>query len=256
MSRARPVPSWVITDGYVDEELGTLRAGKEAGCFLVRRSAGGRYCLLVRKDYRKRSDRAQNAPVKAGEWGIRSNTYRDSLVFGETRQRRAAAKRSGFGKEVIEHAWVGREFATLRRLWEVGARVPYPVSEGGHNFLMQYIGTVGGAAPRLADLRPSRDEATVLFDHLVEELHVLAREGVVHGDLSAYNVLVQHGRPWIIDLPQAIDLYEHPRGFELFARDVWNLCDYFVRRGVACDARRLTNELLDPTSMYDAHLRS
>lgn len=248
MPQTRAVPRWVITDGYVDEELGTLRAGKEAGCFLVRRSSGDRYCLLVRKDYRHRSDRSYNAPVGAGERSIRSNAYRDSLVILESRQRRAARNRTSFGKQVIERAWSGREFQTVRRLWEAGASVPYPVQEVSHGFLMQYVGTIGEAAPRLADVRLSREDAEVLLERLIAELVIFAREGIVHGDLSAYNVLVQHGRPWIIDLPQAMDLYEHPRGFELFERDVVNLCAYFSRVGVACDASHLTHRLL----RYDA----
>lgn len=252
MARARPTPSWVITDGFVDEELGTLRAGKEAGCFLVRRSAGDRFCLLVRKDYRKRSDRTQNAPVRAGEWGIRSSAYRDSLVILESRQRRAARTRTAFGKEVIERAWAGREFQTLRRLWDAGASVPYPIEETGHGFLMQYVGTPSRAAPRLADLRLDRDEATAVLDRLVEQLRILVGEGIVHGDFSAYNVLLQHRRPWIIDLPQAVDLYTHPRGFELFERDLANLCGYFMRVGIDCDASRLTHELLE----YDSGVLS
>ena len=92
----------------------------------------------------------------------------------------------------------------MHRLWSAGARVPYPVEEFGHGFFMQYIGTVGQAAPRLSDVRLSKAEATAVFDKLVEELHILARVGVVHGDLSAYNVLLQHGCPWIIDVPQAV----------------------------------------------------
>lgn len=244
MPRSRPVPGWVITDGYVDEELGTLRAGKEAGCFLVRRQSHDRYCLLIRKDYRRRSDRTYDAPVRPGERVIRSNAYRESLVILESRQRRAARTRTAFGKEVIERAWAGREYETLRTLWEAGASVPYPVEETGHGFLMQYIGTVGGAAPRLADVRLSPEDAVVVFDRLVEQLRILAREGIVHGDLSAYNVLLQHGRPWIIDLPQSLDLYAHPRGMELFARDVSNLCTYFARVGVPRDARRLTADVL------------
>lgn len=248
MSGARPTPSWVITEDFVDEELGTLRAGKEAGCFLVRRNAGDRFCLLVRKDYRRRSDRTYEAPVRAGERGIRSNAYRESLVFLETRQRRAAQKRSSFGKEVIEAAWARREFDTLRFLWEQGASVPYPVEATGHGFLMQYIGSGAQAAPRLADIRLERSDAVRVFDRLVDDLHVLARAGIVHGDLSAYNVLLQHGRPWIIDMPQALDLYLHPQGQQLFVRDVTNLCAYFRRQGLACDVRGLAAELLG----YDA----
>ena len=237
-------PSWVITEDFVDEELGTLRAGKEAGCFLVRRRTVGRWCLLVRKDYRQRSDRTYKVAPKAGDRGIRSNAYRDSLVILDSRERRAARTRTAYGKEVIERAWSGREFQTLRRLWEAGASVPYPVEETGNGFLMQYIGTVGEAAPRLADVRLERDQARAVLNRLVEEIRILVREGIVHGDLSAYNVLMQHGRPWVIDLPQAVDLYTHPRGMELFERDVGNLCSYFTRLGVPADANRLIRELV------------
>lgn len=245
MPRARTVPSWVITDDFADEELGTLRAGKEAGCFLVRRRTVDRWCLLVRKDYRQRSDRTYKEAPRAGERSIRNNAYRESLVILGSRERRAARTRTAFGKEVIDSAWGGREFSMLRRLWEAGASVPYPVEEFGHGFLMQYVGTVGEAAPRLADVRLDRDEALVVFDRLIEQLRILVGEGIVHGDLSAYNVLMQHGRPWVIDVPQALDLYMHPRGMELFERDVTNLCSYFTRLGLPADAKRLTRELVE-----------
>ena len=93
-------------------------------------------------------------------------------------------------------------------------------------------------------MRPGPSEAARLFDQLTDDLRVFASEGIVHGDLSEYNVLVQHGRAWVIDLPQAVDLYEHPRGAELFARDVASLCRYFSKRGVVRDADALTGELL------------
>ena len=244
--QSRPVPGWVITGNFVDEELGVLRAGKEAGCFLVRRQAEDRYCLLVRKDYRKWSDRTYNAPVRAGERQIRRETYSASLVFLETRQQRAVTKgnKSSYGMEILNAAWERREFDTLHRLWSAGARVPYPVEHFGHGFFMQYIGTVAQAAPRLSDLRLSRSEATSVFDKIVEQLHILARAGIAHCDLSAYNVLVQHGCPWIIDVPQAVDLHEHRNGRQLFMRDVEGLCAWFARRGVDANPKRLGAELL------------
>jgi RIO kinase 1 len=246
MSQARPTPAWVITGNFVDEELGVLKAGKEAGCFLVRRRSDERYCLLVRKDYRKRSDRTYSAPVGANERGTRRDTYAASLVFLESRQRRAVRKadKSAYGRAIISAAWERREFATLKRLWNAGARVPFPVEEYGHGFFMQYIGTIGQAAPRLAELRLDVEGANKLFDRLVEQLCILAREDVVHCDLSPYNVLVQHGAPWIIDLPQAVSLREHPNGRQLFRRDVESLCAYFTRRGVDADPSRVTAVVL------------
>jgi RIO kinase 1 len=242
--QTRAVPGWVISDSYEDEELGTLRAGKEAGCFLVRRQSGDRWCLLVRKDYRHRSSREYKSPVRAGERGIRRDAYVESVVIVDVRMRRAAAKNTEFGRSVREGIWAGREFEALRRLWAAGASVPYPVQEVANGFLMQYVGTLNGAAPRLADVRPDPDEAAVIFHRLVDELRIFVDQGIVHGDFSEYNVLVQHGRPWVIDLPQHVELYSHPQGPDLFARDVASLCRYFGRRGVDCDAESLASELL------------
>jgi RIO kinase 1 len=245
-SNARPAPGWVISENFVDEELGVLKAGKEAGCFLVRRRSEDRYCLLVRKDYRKRSDRTYATSVGAGERQIRRETYTSSLVFLETRQQRAVSKgnKSAYGMEILNAAWERREFDTLHRLWSAGARVPYPVEHYGHGFFMQYIGTLRQAAPRLSDVRLSKAEAVGVFDKLVEQLHILARVGVAHCDLSAYNILVQHGCPWIIDVPQAVDLRDHRNGRQLFMRDVEGLCAWFAKRGVDCNPKRLGAELL------------
>lgn len=243
MPQARTIPGWVITEG-ADEELGVLRAGKEAGCFLVRRRSGDRWCLLVRKDYRKRSDREYSAPVRAGERGLRRDLYESAMTIVDARQRRAVRKRTRHGWEALEATLASHELDTLRRLWGAGASVPYPVERSEHGFLMQYVGSLGAAAPRLADVRLERDDAGVVFERVVDELRVFAREGIVHGDLSAYNILLQHGRPWIIDLPQAVDLYTYPEGRDLFIRDVENVCRYFGGRGVDRDAGELVAELL------------
>lgn len=243
MPQARSVPGWVLSEGE-DEELGVLRAGKEAGCFLVRRRSGDRWCLLVRKDYRKRSDRTYAAPVRAGERGLRRDAYTAALSIVDARDRRAVRKRTSHGWEALEGALAAHEFETLRRLWRAGASVPYPVEPVEHGFLMQYVGTLGAAAPPLADVRLDTEGAELVFRRVVDQLRMFVREGIVHADLSAYNILVQHGRPWIIDLPQAVDLYTYPPGRDLFRRDVANVCRYFVSAGVACDAEVLTDDLL------------
>ena len=253
MPSSRAVPRWVITEGFVDEEIGTVSAGKEAGCFVVRRSAGERWCLLIRKDYRKRSDRTYKQPVRAGERTFRRDTYAESATipaqagaarYGDARLLRAIAKRTALGKEVIENAWLSNEFDMLTRLWEAGVRVPYPVAREEHALWMQYVGSGDTAAPRLADVRPRDSAARELFDRVLDEMIAMTSAGVVHGDLSAYNVLVQHGRPWIIDVPQAVDLYTNRHGPDLLRRDVHNVCAYFAKRGVNCDGGTLADDLL------------
>jgi RIO kinase 1 len=238
------VPGWVITHDYVTEELGTLKAGKEAGCFLIKRvQPDGRFCLLVRKDYRKRSDRTYNRPVQAGERSIRRDAYMAAVNVRLPSERKALRAKNAVGRLVMEATWASNEFATLRHLWDAGASVPYPVEEVGHGFVMQFIGNGDASAPRLVDSRLEHNVATKVFDRLIEQLAILARCNIAHGDLSAYNVLVQHGRPWVIDVPQALPL-DHPQGRAAYIRDVTNICTYFERLGIRTDPEALVAGLL------------
>jgi RIO kinase 1 len=108
------------------------------------------------------------------------------------------------------------------------------VQQHGTELLLEFIGDEDGtAAPRLAALRPSPAELADLFDRCVAGMRTLAGMGYAHGDLSAYNVLVQDGRVVLIDLPQVVDLVVNPQGPEYLRRDCENLCAWFRRRGLA-----------------------
>ena len=108
----------------------------------------------------------------------------------------------------------------LSRLWLAGAAVPYPVQLFGTELMMEFIGGADCvAAPRLAQLRPSPNEAAALFTQMRDVLGLVADAGYTHGDLSPYNVLVHEGRLVLIDLPQAVDLVGNPQGFE-FLRQI------------------------------------
>jgi len=133
----------------------------------------------------------------------------------------------------------------LTRLWSAGAAVPYPVQLLGTQLMMEFIGDADGvAAPRLAQLRPSLEETAQLYAQLRDVLGVLADAGYTHGDLSAYNVLVHHGRLVLIDLPQAVDLVGNPQGFTFLRRDCDNICAWFQARGIAADPQLLFDDLL------------
>ena len=110
---------------------------------------------------------------------------------------------------------------------------------------MEYLGTEdGAAAPRLAQLRPSVDELADLWAQLVAALIGLARLGLAHGDLSAFNLLVHDGRLIVIDLPQVVDVVGNPNGPHYLARDVRRVGEWFTARGFACEPDTLLDELL------------
>ena len=230
-----PAPAWVITSpAATDIDLGVFKTGKEADVSLVRRTHGGRSVLLAAKQYRDAHHRMFH----------RDAGYLEGRRMRRTRENRAMDTRTEFGRALIAGQWSAAEFAVLSRLWSAGAAVPYPVQLTGSQLMMEFIGDESGvAAPRLVQLRPPINEATLLFAQMRDVLTKLADAGYTHGDLSPYNVLVHRGRLVLIDLPQAVDLVGNPRGFDFLRRDCDNICTWFRSRGVAADPAMLYDDL-------------
>jgi RIO kinase 1 len=228
-----PVPEWVITSlSARDTRLGAIKSGKEADVELVDRSLPqGPGCLLAVKTFRGADHRMFH----------RDTGYQEGRRIRRSRETRAMAARTSFGRELLSGQWAGAEFAALSRLWKLGARVPYPVQLIGSELMMEFIGDPDGtAAPRLAAYEANTADFTELYHDLVCSLEVLAQAGLTHGDLSAYNVLVTDGGCVVIDLPQVVDLVANPQGGQFLRRDCRNIADFFARRGVlAADAELL-----------------
>jgi RIO kinase 1 len=225
----RPRPSWVITDhAAVDSELGVLKTGKEADVHLLERAVPGtdRRVLLAAKRYRGAEHRMFH----------RDAGYLEGRRVRRSRETRAMARRTEFGRDLLSGRWAGAEFAALGTLWADGVAVPYPVQLAGTELLLEFIGDQGGdAAPRLAQLRPEPEQLVELWRQLVEALLGLAGHGLTHGDLSAYNLLVHDGRLVLIDLPQVVDVVGNPQGLEFLARDVARISEWFTARGLPAD---------------------
>ncbi|TMR98145.1 serine protein kinase RIO [Nonomuraea basaltis] len=219
----RPYPAWLITElAAVDTEYGVLKTGKEADVHLISRGVPGtdRVCLLAAKRYRSAEHRLFH----------RDSGYLEGRATRDDRMNRAMANRTAFGKQVIAAQWAVAEFGALCRLWALGVPVPYPVQILGTEILQEFIGTPDGyAAPRLAQVS---DDLDGLWKQLVEAMVTLAREGLAHGDLSPYNLLVHDGRLVIIDLPQIVDVIAHPAGPSFLDRDARNVATWFAAKGV------------------------
>ncbi|MEU0570330.1 RIO1 family regulatory kinase/ATPase [Nonomuraea sp. NPDC005983] len=219
----QPYPSWLVTElAAVDTELGILKTGKEADVHLISRGVPGtdRVCLLAAKRYRSSEHRLFH----------RDAGYLEGRTTRESRMNRAMANRTAFGKQVIAGQWAVAEFGALCRLRKLGLPVPYPVQIVGTEILQEFVGTSDGyAAPRLANVSEDLDE---LWKQLVEAMVTLAREGLAHGDLSAYNLLVHEGGLVIIDLPQIVDVIAHPAGRSFLDRDARNVATWFAAKGV------------------------
>jgi RIO kinase 1 len=224
----RPYPGWLVTElAATDTELGLLKTGKEADVFLLRRGVPGtdRSCLLAAKRYRSAEHKMFH----------RDSAYLEGRRARKSRVSRAMASRTAVGREMIALQWANAEFAALAQLHRAGVPVPYPVQVLGTEVLLEFIGDPdGAAAPRLAETRPQGGELAGLWAQLVQALAELARHGLAHGDMSAYNVLVHHGRVVLIDLPQVVDVIANPNGAEFLDRDAANVARWFTARGLAC----------------------
>lgn len=234
----QPWPAWVVTSaGALDTELGILKTGKEADVFLIERAVPddpAQSTLLAAKRYRSEEHRSFH----------RSTAYTEGRRVQNSRDARALAKKSSFGREVAAAEWSFAEFNALSRMWELGAPVPYPVQVNGTEVLMEFIGTDAVAAPRLAQERGDRRVLADYFSQIVDIMRVFAAAGFAHGDLSPYNLLVHDGRVRVIDLPQIVDIIANPQGLDLLHRDCVNVCDWFMRHRVQCDAEDLFAELM------------
>ena len=237
-----PRPHWVVTSqAAIDTDLGILKTGKEADVVLLERAVpgdSGHAVVLAAKRYRSAEHRTFH----------RSAAYTEGRRIRNSRDARAMARNSTHGRAVAAGQWAWAEWQALRRLWTLGLPVPYPVQLDGTEILMELI-TVDGpdgptGAPRLAQTRPRPALLASYFEQLRAALATLAQHGLVHGDLSPYNVLVAGERVVIIDLPQVVDLVANPHGFDFLLRDCTNVCAWFRSRGLEVDEHELFADVL------------
>ena len=233
-----PRPAWVVTSrGAIDTELGILKTGKEADVFLLERAVPGdpaQQVVMAAKRYRGEEHRSFH----------RSSAYTEGRRTRRSRDARALAKKTAHGRAVAAGQWAWAEWETLRRFWSAGVPVPYPVQIDGTEILMELIAVDGEPAPRLAQTRPARDLLAAYYEQLRDAMAELARHGVAHGDLSAYNILAAGERLVIIDLPQAVDIVANPAGMDFLMRDCHNVASWFAARGLEVDEHELFSELL------------
>ena len=214
--KAPPRLQSLVEEGLIDTVVRQLMSGKEAMVYVVRCGDDTR-CAKIYKEADQRSFR-------------QAVDYTENRKVKNTRQARAMAKGTKFGRQASEAAWQSAEVDALYRLADAGVRVPKP-----HNFcdgvlLMELVTDANGdAAPRLNDVEFTADEARKHHATLIAEVIRMLCAGVVHGDLSEFNILLAADGPVIIDLPQAVDAAGNNHASRMLLRDVGNLRNFFGR---------------------------
>ena len=206
----------LLEDGLIDDVVRQLMSGKEATVYVVRCGDDVR-CAKVYKEANKRSFR-------------QSVDYTEGRKVKSSRQSRAMEKGSKFGRKAQEEAWQSAEVDALYRLAAAGVRVPKPFNFYEGVLLMELVTDANGnAAPRLNDVELTAEQARIYHRALIQEVVRMLCAGIVHGDLSEFNILLSQDGPVIIDLPQAVDAAVNNQAKGMLERDVDNLASYFGR---------------------------
>ena len=206
----------LVRDGLVDEVIRPLKSGKEAAVYVVL-SEGEIRCAKVYKEANKRGFHKQAL-------------YQEGRKVRNSRQARAMEKNTRFGRKQQEEVWQNAEVDALYRLAAAGVRVPQPYNFVEGVLLMELVTDEhGAAAPRLNDLELTGEQALEYHGLLIKEVVRMLCAGIVHGDLSEFNILIDAHGPVVIDLPQAVDAAANNNAPRMLERDVNNLALYFGR---------------------------
>lgn len=200
----------LIDDGVIDEVIRSLKSGKEATVYLVRSGVHTR-CAKVYRDMAQRSFQKRAR-------------YQEGRKVRGSRQARAMSKRTRFGRKEQEAAWKNAEVDALYKLDAAGVRVPKPYGYFNDTLIMELVTDAAGhPAPRLGEVDLSPETAREYHRFLIEQIVRMLSVGLIHGDLSEFNVLVGTNGPVIIDLPQAVNAAANNGALAMLERDVNNI---------------------------------
>lgn len=204
----------LVDDGLIDDVLQRLKSGKEADVYTV--LCGDK--IQCAKVYKEASQRSFKQAVQ----------YQEGRKVRNTRNARAMQKGSKFGRKQQEEVWHTAEVDALFRLANAGVRVPQPYMCLDGVLLMELVTDADGAvAPRLSDVILTEEQAVADFHTMIRNIVRMLCAGIVHGDLSEFNVLLDAQGPVIIDLPQAVDAAANNHAESMFERDVDNITSYY-----------------------------
>ncbi|MCC6892700.1 MAG: hypothetical protein IT321_07770 [Anaerolineae bacterium] len=251
-----------LTDFYrqefITDVLAMVRGGKEASVYRCAARPAHGVDLLAAKVYRPRQFRQlrNDKMYREGRAILRA----DGKEAKETDHRlmRAIGKKSDFGVQVEHTSWLMYEYNTLNQLYAIGAAVPKPYAVAENAILMGYIGDEEMAAPTLSTVELERDEAHELFKETMRNIKLMLLHGMIHGDLSAYNILYWEGKITLIDFPQVTSSHGNSQSHFILKRDVERVCTYFASQGVReaqnadVIAQRLWKQHIEP----DAQIRA
>jgi RIO kinase 1 len=228
---------------YISDVLGRVRGGKEASVYRCEATHKAGVELAAAKVYRPRMLRnlRNDKMYREGRRYLKDNGK--AIKETDHRMMRAIGKKTRLGAQVEHTSWLMYEYNTLETLYNAGASVPQPLAVSENAVLMGYRGDITIAAPTLNTVTLEDGEAEPLFAEVLRNIEIMLQHGLIHGDLSAYNVLYWDGELTLIDFPQVIEFHSNTNAYMILRRDVVRMCEYFASQGYERDAQALTDEL-------------
>jgi RIO kinase 1 len=247
---ARYETEWLLSsvrmfydEHLISDVLAQIKGGKEASVYRCAADPTTGVALLAAKIYRPRMFRNLRND-KAYREG-RAILTADGRPAKKTDHRlmRAIGKKTAFGVQVQHTSWVMHEYTTIERLYQAGAAVPPPIAAAENAILMGYCGDERRAAPALNEISLRPAEARPLLEDVLHNIELLLQHNLIHGDLSAYNLLYWQGRVVMIDFPQVVDVQSNSNAEGILRRDITRVCEYFARQGVRCNPAAIMDDL-------------
>jgi RIO kinase 1 len=232
-----------VTQVLIDDVLALVKGGKEANVYLCQAAPHLDVELIAAKVYRPRQFRNLRNDITYREGRELVSSLGIPIKNQDNREMRAIHKKTSFGAELTHISWLMHEHITLERLHKLGAAVPKPMAAGENAILMTYIGDRNRPAPALHGVSLSPREAAPLCDEVLRNVELMLAHGMVHGDLSAYNILYWEGKVTLIDFPQVTLSESNHNAYRIFQRDVRRVCEYFATQGVERDPDAIVRRL-------------
>jgi RIO kinase 1 len=239
----------------ITDVLRRVKGGKEANVYCCEAHPAIGKPLLAAKVYRPRKLRNLRNDKMYRQGRAMLDENGKAIKDNDFRRLRALSKNSTYGQELSQTTWLTYEYKTLLELHALGAAVPKAYGINENAILMDYIGDAQANAPTLHDADLPAKEAPELFKEVLRNIELMVRHGMIHGDLSAYNILYWQGKITLIDFPQVTYSGSNPDAFMILKRDVTRVCQYFAPFGINRDPETITRVLwgkFNPKRQIDA----
>ena len=224
---------------FISDILAQVKGGKEATVYRCQAYPETGLDLVAAKVYRPRQFRnlrndklyREGRQILTGEGRAVKRT--DHRIL------RAIGKKTAFGEQVQHTSWLLYEYTTLEKLYQAGAAVPQPYAVSDNAIVMAYRGDHNRAAPTLHETVVPKRQARALLEEVLRNVELMLQHGLVHGDLSAYNLLYWDNQLTLIDFPQVTEIHSNPNALFILERDLRRICEYFARYDIKCDWQKL-----------------